>query len=70
MKANYIKWISELYSKDILQENSNVQGFTYNKINNKHILEFANNKFGKFAGLAQQYLFFWRRENWKISFFM
>lgn len=30
--------------------------------NNKKILEFANNKFGKLAGLAQQYLFYWRRE--------
>lgn len=30
--------------------------------NNQKILEFANKKFGKLAGLAQQYLFFWRRE--------
>ena len=30
--------------------------------NNKKILEFANNKFGNLAGLAQQYLFYWRRE--------
>ncbi len=30
--------------------------------NNKKILEFANEKFGKLAGLAQQYLFYWRRE--------
>ena len=30
--------------------------------NNQKILEFANNKFGKLAGLAQQYLFYWRRE--------
>lgn len=30
--------------------------------NNQKILEFANEKFGKLAGLAQQYLFFWRRE--------
>ena len=29
---------------------------------NQEILEFANNKFGKLAGLAQQYLFYWRRE--------
>ena len=29
---------------------------------NQKILEFANNKFGKLAGLAQQYLFYWRRE--------
>ena len=30
--------------------------------NNKKILEFAKEKFGNLAGLAQQYLFFWRRE--------
>ena len=36
----------------------------FNKIepNNKKILEFAEVKFGKLAGLAQQYLFYWRRE--------
>ena len=35
-----------------------------NKIepNNKKILEIAENKFGDLAGIAQQYLFFWRRE--------
>ena len=32
------------------------------KPNNKKILEFAESKFGKLAGLAQQYLFYWRRE--------
>lgn len=31
-------------------------------LNNKKILEFAEKKFGKLAGLAQQYLFYWRRE--------
>ena len=30
--------------------------------NNSKILELANNKFGKLAGIAQQYLFYWRRE--------
>lgn len=30
--------------------------------NNKKILEFAEDKFGDLAGLAQQYLFYWRRE--------
>ena len=32
-------------------------------LSNKKILEYAENKFGKLAGLAQQYLFYWRREN-------
>ena len=30
--------------------------------NNKKILEFAEDKFENLAGLAQQYLFYWRRE--------
>lgn len=30
--------------------------------NNNQILEYAEEKFGKQAGLAQQYLFYWRRE--------
>ena len=33
-----------------------------NSINKKEILEIANNKFGNLAGIAQQYLFYWRRE--------
>ena len=32
-------------------------------ISNKQILEISEEKFGKLAGLAQQYLFYWRREN-------
>lgn len=31
--------------------------------NNQKILEFANNKFGNLAGLAQQYLFYYAREH-------
>ena len=31
-------------------------------ISNKKILEFAENKFENLAGIAQQYLFYWRRE--------
>ena len=45
--------MTELYF-DIDKEKSN--------ISNKKILEFAEKKFGKIAGLAQQYLFYWRRE--------
>lgn len=29
----------------------------------KKISEYAKTKFGKYAGIAQQYLFYWRREN-------
>lgn len=32
------------------------------KLNNKQIEQLARNKFGDIAGLAQQYLYFWRRE--------
>ena len=47
--------MTELYSNEILET-------TTNNISNKKILELAENKFGKLAGLAQQYLFYWRRE--------
>jgi len=45
----------ELYSEEMLENNMN-------NISNKKILELAKNKFGELAGLAQQYLFYWRRE--------
>ena len=32
------------------------------KVNKKEILELANKKYGNLAGLAQQYLFYWKRE--------
>ena len=44
--------MTELYLND--EENIN--------LSNKKILELAENKFGNLAGLAQQYLFYWRRE--------
>ena len=49
--------MNELYGKEI-NKNSKVL-----EANNKQILEYAENKFGELAGLAQQYLFYWRREN-------
>ena len=33
-----------------------------NKVNKKEIEKIAYNKFGNLEGLAQQYLFYWRRE--------
>lgn len=33
-----------------------------NKINNKDIEKLANEKFGDLAGIAQQYLYYWKRE--------
>ena len=32
------------------------------KVSKKQIEKIAKNKFGNLAGLAQQYLFYWRRE--------
>ena len=47
----------ELYGKEINKKSKVLEP------NNKQILEYAENKFGDLAGLAQQYLFYWRREN-------
>ena len=33
-----------------------------NKVSNKQIEKIAYEKFGEIAGLAQQYLFYWKRE--------
>lgn len=33
-----------------------------NKVNKKEIMQVANEKFGNLAGIAQQYLFYWKRE--------
>ena len=33
-----------------------------NKVNKKEIMRVANEKFGTLAGIAQQYLFYWKRE--------
>lgn len=32
------------------------------KVSKKKIEDLANEKFGNLAGIAQQYLFYWRRE--------
>ena len=34
-----------------------------NKVNKRAIMQIAENKFGSLAGLAQQYLFYWKRES-------
>ena len=44
--------MQELYFEETLENN----------ISNRKILELAEAKFGNLAGLAQQYLFYWRRE--------
>ena len=36
------------------------------KVSKTKIEKLADEKFGNLKGLAQQYLFYWRRENWDI----
>ncbi len=48
----------ELYSEEIYKMKENENG----ELTPENILKFAENKFGNQAGLAQQYLFYWRRE--------
>ena len=49
-------WVKRVMTELYFENNEKIEP------NNKKILEFAENKFGKLAGLAQQYLFHWRRE--------
>ena len=39
-----------------------IQNEDETKVSKKEIEKIARNKFGNLAGLAQQYLFYWRRE--------
>ena len=63
----WVKWVmKELYNEQIEKVKINDKNhFRYpkNSKENQKILEFANQKFGKIAGLAQQYLFYYRREH-------
>ena len=44
--------MNDLYIKEIDE----------NKVNKKQIEQLAKEKYGDLAGMAQQYLFYWRRE--------
>ena len=58
--------MKELYNEQIEKVKINDKNhFRYpkNSKENQKILEFANQKFGKIAGLAQQYLFYYSREH-------
>ena len=64
--------MTELYVKELIQEDNKLlskeeQYKQFPEISNKKILQLAENKFGKLAGLAQQYLFYWRRDLEKKS---
>ena len=56
--------MTELYKNQLIEckKNKNIKDELLPEIKNQKILELAENKFGKLAGLAQQYLFYWRRE--------
>lgn len=53
--------MTELYGKQI--EDIKISNKKVPNKENAKILEFANEKFGESAGIAQQYLFYWRRES-------
>ena len=54
--------MTELYIDEINNTPNTEEKTAKNKKNNNQILQLANKKFGNLAGLAQQYLFYWRRE--------
>lgn len=57
--------MNELYENEINECRGRTIGLSANVTlnpNNKQILEYAQNKFGEVAGIAQQYLFYWRRD--------
>ena len=57
--------MTELYYNELIEckKVKDLKGEMIPEIKNQKILELAENKFGKLAGIAQQYLFYWRREN-------
>ncbi|WP_066688205.1 DNA-3-methyladenine glycosylase family protein [Christensenella intestinihominis] len=48
---------ADVWIKRVLREHYGFSG------NDRQIYEFARGRFGEYAGIAQQYLFFWQREN-------
>lgn len=54
-------WVKRVMTELYFNEEIKIKEVKINP-DNKKILKYAENKFGKLAGLAQQYLFYWRRE--------
>lgn len=54
-------WVKRVMTELYFNKEINTKKVKINP-DNKKILKYAKNKFGKLAGLAQQYLFYWRRE--------
>ena len=55
----YDAFPADVWVRRVLREQ---YGFTGN---DRQIYEFVRKRFGPYAGIAQQYLFFWKRENSK-----
>lgn len=53
----YDAFPADVWIKRVMREHYGFAG------NDKQIYEFAQDRFGEYAGIAQQYLFFWQREN-------
>ena len=53
----YDAFPADVWIKRVMREHYGFVG------SDKAIYEFARDKFGEYAGIAQQYLFFWQREN-------
>lgn len=53
----YDAFPADVWIKRVMREHYNFTG------NDKQIYQFAREQFGEHAGIAQQYLFFWQREN-------
>ncbi len=54
-------WIRRVMNDLYIKENDE------KKVNKEQIRKIANEKFGDYMGLAQQYLFYWRRENSEVN---
>jgi len=56
--------MTELYLSELIESEKvqKIKEEALPEIKNQKILELAENKFGKLAGIGQQYLFYWRRE--------
>ncbi len=52
----YDAFPADVWIKRVMREHYGFEG------NDRQIYEFARERFGKYAGIAQQYLFFWQRE--------
>lgn len=55
----YDAFPADVWIKRVMRAHYDFEG------NDRQIYEFARERFGEHAGIAQQYLFFWHRDTWK-----